>query len=416
MKVEKRESYAIEGFTTSSRCLAAQNFIMPALSPTMTEGNIASWKVKDGQTFSAGDVLLEIETDKATMDVEAQEDGVMMKILSADGSKAVQVGTRIAVIADAGDDVSTLEMPADERPPPQKQEQQSNAQSPQLQTSTNSDSNQHSAANESTTEHKHPLMPSVEALLRQHRLGADDVRRIKPTGPNGRLLKGDVLAFVGTIKPDAPSSVSTRFEKLSRLDLSGIKVAASKTEAKKAPLPQAAKPPPLELTERIELTKLVQRIVGTDRESKGLIMELPAFVNQAANLANDEKLSVPPFQSRLFKVPKPVDIFDQILGLDKVESSRRAFKPEIAQEVTAPKVSASEEAAVDIIDELAGPARRPVARQGPAPRSTTDTQHLVLKLVVPEEEKQEAQSFLTRCKWFMEEAPWLLLGTPPRPL
>ncbi|MBH1945568.1 biotin/lipoyl-binding protein, partial [Erythrobacter sp. YJ-T3-07] len=59
---------------------------MPALSPTMTEGNIATWKVKEGDEFAAGDVLLEIETDKASMDVEAQDDGIMMKIFTGDGS------------------------------------------------------------------------------------------------------------------------------------------------------------------------------------------------------------------------------------------------------------------------------------------------------------------------------------------
>ncbi len=53
---------------------------MPAMSPTMTKGNIASWKVKEGDSFSVGDVLLEIETDKVQMDVEATEDGVMAKI------------------------------------------------------------------------------------------------------------------------------------------------------------------------------------------------------------------------------------------------------------------------------------------------------------------------------------------------
>ena len=59
-------------FHTTRSGLAAANFTMPAMSPTMTEGNIASWKVKEGDSFSTGDVLLEIETDKATMDVEAQ--------------------------------------------------------------------------------------------------------------------------------------------------------------------------------------------------------------------------------------------------------------------------------------------------------------------------------------------------------
>jgi pyruvate dehydrogenase E2 component (dihydrolipoamide acetyltransferase) len=54
---------------------------MPAMSPTMTEGGIASWKLKEGDTFTAGDVLVEIETDKATIDVEAQDDGFLAKII-----------------------------------------------------------------------------------------------------------------------------------------------------------------------------------------------------------------------------------------------------------------------------------------------------------------------------------------------
>ena len=54
---------------------------MPAMSPTMTEGNISTWKVKEGDAYSTGDVLLEIETDKAQMDVEAQEDGIVAKIV-----------------------------------------------------------------------------------------------------------------------------------------------------------------------------------------------------------------------------------------------------------------------------------------------------------------------------------------------
>ena len=68
------------GYHASPAVLAAQSFTMPSMSPTMTEGNIASWKVKEGDSFSAGDVLLEIETDKAQMDVEAQDDGLMAKI------------------------------------------------------------------------------------------------------------------------------------------------------------------------------------------------------------------------------------------------------------------------------------------------------------------------------------------------
>ena len=96
---------------------AAQNFSMPALSPTMTEGNIASWKIKEGESFTAGDVLLEIETDKATMDVEAQDDGILFKIIQGNETKGVKVGERIAVTAEEGDDINSLEMPAESNAP-----------------------------------------------------------------------------------------------------------------------------------------------------------------------------------------------------------------------------------------------------------------------------------------------------------
>lgn len=66
--------------------LALTKFQMPAMSPTMTEGGISTWKMKEGDTFAAGDIILEIETDKATMDVEAQDDGVMAKILVSTAS------------------------------------------------------------------------------------------------------------------------------------------------------------------------------------------------------------------------------------------------------------------------------------------------------------------------------------------
>ena len=60
---------------------ALSKFQMPAMSPTMTEGGIASWKKKEGESFTTGDVLVEIETDKATIDVEAQDDGILGKII-----------------------------------------------------------------------------------------------------------------------------------------------------------------------------------------------------------------------------------------------------------------------------------------------------------------------------------------------
>ena len=72
--------------------------LMPALSPTMTEGNLAKWHVKEGDSVSSGDVIAEIETDKATMEVEAVDEGIVGKLMVAEGTEGVAVNTPIAII------------------------------------------------------------------------------------------------------------------------------------------------------------------------------------------------------------------------------------------------------------------------------------------------------------------------------
>src|SRR6476659_2332582 len=79
---------------------------MPALSPTMEEGKLARWLVKEGDEVSSGDILAEIETDKATMEFEAVDEGTVGKILVAEGTEGVKVGTVIAVLAGEGEDAS----------------------------------------------------------------------------------------------------------------------------------------------------------------------------------------------------------------------------------------------------------------------------------------------------------------------
>ena len=80
--------------------------LMPALSPTMEEGTLAKWLVKEGDTVKSGQVLAEIETDKATMEFEAVDEGVIGKILIAEGSAGVKVNTPIAVLLEEGEDAS----------------------------------------------------------------------------------------------------------------------------------------------------------------------------------------------------------------------------------------------------------------------------------------------------------------------
>ena len=84
----------------------ATEILMPALSPTMDEGTLAKWLVKEGDTVQAGDILAEIETDKATMEFEAVDEGVIGKILVAEGTEGVKVNTAIAIIGEAGEDMS----------------------------------------------------------------------------------------------------------------------------------------------------------------------------------------------------------------------------------------------------------------------------------------------------------------------
>ncbi|MEO0394319.1 MAG: biotin/lipoyl-containing protein, partial [Pseudomonadota bacterium] len=82
--------------------------LMPALSPTMTEGTLAKWLVKEGDTVSAGDVIAEIETDKATMEVEAVDEGKLGKILIDEGAEGVAVNTPIAVLLEDGESESDI--------------------------------------------------------------------------------------------------------------------------------------------------------------------------------------------------------------------------------------------------------------------------------------------------------------------
>src|SRR5215469_7000709 len=106
----------------------ATEVLMPALSPTMTEGKIARWLKSEGEAVRTGDVLAEIETDKATMEVEAIDEGVLAKIVIPEGTEHVAVNTPIAVIAENGEDVGAVEktarspeprqeIPAEARPP-----------------------------------------------------------------------------------------------------------------------------------------------------------------------------------------------------------------------------------------------------------------------------------------------------------
>ncbi|MBC7156308.1 MAG: biotin/lipoyl-binding protein, partial [Rhodobacteraceae bacterium] len=94
----------------------ATEILMPALSPTMEEGTLAKWLVKEGDTVSAGDILAEIETDKATMEFEAVDEGTIGKLLVAEGAEGVKVNTPIAVLLEEGESASDIAAPSQPAP------------------------------------------------------------------------------------------------------------------------------------------------------------------------------------------------------------------------------------------------------------------------------------------------------------
>src|SRR5271165_1606854 len=102
--------------------------LMPALSPTMEKGNLAKWLKKEGDTVKSGDVIAEIETDKATMEVEAVDQGTLGKILVPEGTNDVLVNTPIAMILGEGEDFATLK---DSKPAPAKAQAKAEVPAPQ---------------------------------------------------------------------------------------------------------------------------------------------------------------------------------------------------------------------------------------------------------------------------------------------
>jgi hypothetical protein len=376
----------------------------------MTEGNIANWKVKEGDSFAAGDVLLEIETDKASMDVEAQDDGILMKIMQGDGSKGIQVGTRIGVIAEPGDDISQLEIPADE----QSAQKETKKEEPKQATTTSGEAaekqRQPKKSSEKAPPQKYPLYPSVAHLMKENKLDESAISEMTPTGPGGRLLKGDVLAYLGSVSPDRPEEIMKRFNHNAHLDLSNIKIRApkeapkttEKAPAKEAPIPEELLVSlPVSLAAVIEVRKKLEDTLGT-------FIPLSTFLERATEVANDEL----PLPSN-YK-PTADELFNQVIGLSKVgpKASQGRYLPQIAAlpPSTFTGVAPKPKAKVDIIDFLATSTKRSLPKSGSSPiQAGISTGTNFFSLRVPKDEEKRAKVFLQRMKTVLESEPGRLV-------
>ncbi|NDA47906.1 MAG: pyruvate dehydrogenase complex dihydrolipoamide acetyltransferase, partial [Alphaproteobacteria bacterium] len=189
------------------------NILMPALSPTMEKGNLAKWLKKEGDQIKSGDVLAEIETDKATMEVEAVDEGILAKIVIAAGTADVPVNTVIGVIAAEGEDAKSISAA------PAQPAQASPAQAaPAMASAAPVQANIVSpAASAAPAPHASSTKAFASPLAR--RLAKDsglDLGLISGTGPHGRIIERDVKAALsgGTARarpaaPAAPSSSSS---------------------------------------------------------------------------------------------------------------------------------------------------------------------------------------------------------------
>ncbi|KZT75182.1 dihydrolipoamide acetyltransferase [Daedalea quercina L-15889] len=179
----------------SARRNALSKFGMPAMSPTMTEGGIASWKKKEGESFSAGDVILEIETDKATIDVEAQDDGILAKIIVQDGAKNIAVGAPIAILAEEGDDLSGAEKLAADaasEKPAAKEEKAPEPSKPEPTPAPSEPAPKAESKPEIPKGDRIFASPIAKKIALERGI---PLAKVKGSGPEGRILREDIEKY-----------------------------------------------------------------------------------------------------------------------------------------------------------------------------------------------------------------------------
>jgi pyruvate dehydrogenase E2 component (dihydrolipoamide acetyltransferase) len=159
------------------------NIMMPALSPTMETGTLAKWLVKEGDLIKAGQVIAEIETDKATMEYETADEGIMGKIVVAAGTEDVAVGTLIGIILEEGE--SLTDSPA---PPVARPEKQASAPTLSSQSTGEGAAQQREKASEPTSD-RIKASPLARRLAEQNGV---NLASLKGSGPGGRIVKADL--------------------------------------------------------------------------------------------------------------------------------------------------------------------------------------------------------------------------------
>lgn len=280
-------TYLKRGFATDSGLPSHQIIGMPSLSPTMSEGNVAKWKKKEGDKVSAGDVLCEIETDKAIVDMESMEDGYLAKIIHGDGAKEIKIGEVIAIMVEDEDDIAKFkdytpsgQGAANEKasskettaaPPPPKEDTPSPVATPKTEKSAASPQ----------SEDRIFASPIARKMAEDHKV---PISSIKGTGPNGRIVKADIEDYLASIsKATPPSAPPTKELEYTDIPVSQIrKVTASRLLLSKQTIPHYY----LTVDTCVDkLTELRNQLNAVQEASSGKRISVNDFVIKAAALA-----------------------------------------------------------------------------------------------------------------------------------
>ena len=226
----------------------ATNILMPALSPTMTEGTLARWLKKEGDDVRAGDVIAEIETDKATMEVEAVDEGVLSKILVPDGTAGVKVNEPIAVLAGEGEDAVA---PAPQTTPAPAPAAQAPAAAPASAPAPKANGHDPASGHEGERVFASPL---ARRMAKQANI---DLSSIKGSGPNGRIVRADIEARQA---PGTPQPAPVEAQAGAReAEAAPPPVQQAKPEAKPAPKPAA---PPVTAPHQLVPNSTMRKVIA----------------------------------------------------------------------------------------------------------------------------------------------------------
>ncbi len=242
---------------------------MPALSPTMEEGTLAKWLVKEGDTVKSGDIMAEIETDKATMEFEAVDEGVIAKIVVAEGTDNVKVGAVIAILAEEGEDAASVSAPAKSETPEPADAQFKGAPSPEDPNKTGSEAKPADRMITQAEDHGRPADAGTaqtgsassgeggrtKASPLARRIAAEkgiDLAALSGSGPNGRVVKADVEGAKPGAAAPAPAAAPA---------------AEAAAPAAAAPKPAAVPDIPHEATKLSNMRKTIARRLTESKQT-----------------------------------------------------------------------------------------------------------------------------------------------------